>query len=306
MNMKRIFFFIITNIAILLVLSIFLSLLGFTGILQSNGIDLDYNSLMLFSLVFGMGGSFISLYMSKWMAKSLAGVKVIKSPNNQFESWYVQIVERQSETLGIRVPEIGIFNSPSPNAFATGSSKNNSLVALSTGLIESMNKDEIEAVIGHEMSHVANGDMVTLSLIQGIINAFVIFFSRVIGHFVDRVILKNERGYGIGYFFTVIFAQVILGILASTIVCWFSRRREFRADFGGAQLTSKEAMISSLRTLEKMSAAKLPDQMLAFGISNQGNSQTLRKLFSTHPPIRERILALENTNFSENLNQQQI
>tara|TARA_B100000073_G_scaffold175450_1_gene145259 strand:- start:29 stop:943 length:915 start_codon:yes stop_codon:yes gene_type:complete len=304
--MKRIFFFIITNIAILLVLSIFLSLLGFTGILQSNGIDLDYDSLMLFSLVFGMGGSFISLYMSKWMAKSLAGVKVIKSPNNQFESWYVQIVERQSETLGIRVPEIGIFNSPSPNAFATGSSKNNSLVALSTGLIESMNKDEIEAVIGHEMSHVANGDMVTLSLIQGIINAFVIFFSRVIGHFVDRVILKNERGYGIGYFFTVIFAQVILGILASTIVCWFSRRREFRADFGGAQLTSKEAMISSLRTLEKMSAAKLPDQMLAFGISNQGNSQTLRKLFSTHPPIRERILALENTNFSENLNQQQI
>ena len=306
MNMKRIFFFIITNIAILLVLSIFLSLLGFTGILQSNGIDLDYNSLMLFSLVFGMGGSFISLYMSKWMAKSLAGVKVIKSPNNQFESWYVQVVERQSETLGIRVPEIGIFNSPSPNAFATGSSKNNSLVALSTGLIESMNKDEIEAVIGHEMSHVANGDMVTLSLIQGIINAFVIFFSRVIGHFVDRVILKNERGYGIGYFFTVIFAQVILGILASTIVCWFSRRREFRADFGGAQLTSKEAMISSLRTLEKMSAAKLPDQMLAFGISNQGNSQTLRKLFSTHPPIKERILALENTNFSENLNQQQI
>jgi len=304
--MKRIFFFIITNIAILLVLSIFLSLLGFTGILQSNGIDLDYNSLMLFSLVFGMGGSFISLYMSKWMAKSLAGVKVIKSPNNQFESWYVQIVERQSETLGIKVPEIGIFNSPSPNAFATGSSKNNSLIALSTGLIESMNKDEIEAVIGHEMSHVANGDMVTLSLIQGIINAFVIFFSRVIGHFVDRVILKNERGYGIGYFFTVIFAQVILGILASTIVCWFSRRREFRADFGGAQLTSKEAMISSLRTLEKMSAAKLPDQMLAFGISNQGNSQTLRKLFSTHPPIKERILALENTNFSENLNQQQI
>ena len=304
--MKRIFFFIITNIAILLVLSIFLSLLGFTGILQSNGIDLDYDSLMLFSLVFGMGGSFISLYMSKWMAKSLAGVKVIKSPNNQFESWYVQIVERQSETLGIRVPEIGIFNSPSPNAFATGSSKNNSLVALSTGLIESMNKDEIEAVIGHEMSHVANGDMVTLSLIQGIINAFVIFFSRVIGHFVDRVILKNERGYGIGYFFTVIFAQVILGILASTIVCWFSRRREFRADFGGAQLTSKEAMISSLRTLEKMSAAKLPDQMLAFGISNQGNSQTLRKLFSTHPPIKDRILALENTNFSENTNQQQI
>ena len=304
--MKRIFFFIITNIAILLVLSIFLSLLGFTGILQRNGIDLDYDSLMLFSLVFGMGGSFISLYMSKWMAKSLAGVKVIKSPSNQFESWYVQVVERQSETLGIRVPEIGIFNSPSPNAFATGSSKNNSLVALSTGLVESMNKDEIEAVIGHEMSHVANGDMVTLSLIQGIINAFVIFFSRVIGHFVDRVILKNERGYGIGYFFTVIFAQVILGILASTIVCWFSRRREFRADFGGAQLTSKEAMISSLRTLEKMSAAKLPDQMLAFGISNQGNSQTLRKLFSTHPPIRERILALENTNFSENLNQQQI
>ena len=293
--MKRILFFLITNIAILLVLSIFLSLIGFTGILQDNGIDLDYNSLMLFSLVFGMGGSFISLYMSKWMAKKMAGVKVIQSPPNEFEKWYFNVVEKQSQRLDIKIPEIGIFESPQPNAFATGSSKNNSLVALSTGLINNMNKNEVEAVIGHEMSHVANGDMVTLTLIQGIINAFVIFFSRVIGHFVDRVILKNERGYGIGYFVTVIFAQIILAILASVIVCWFSRRREFRADFGGAQLTSKESMISSLKTLEKFSAAKLPDQMLAFGISNKGQSSTLKKLFSTHPPLSKRIAALQDT-----------
>ncbi len=293
--MKRILFFLITNIAILLVLSIFLSLIGFTGILQNNGIDLDYNSLMLFSLVFGMGGSFISLYMSKWMAKKMAGVKVIQSPSNEFEKWYFNVVEKQSQRLDIKIPEIGIFESPQPNAFATGSSKNNSLVALSTGLINNMNKNEVEAVIGHEMSHVANGDMVTLTLIQGIINAFVIFFSRVIGHFVDRVILKNERGYGIGYFVTVIFAQIILAILASVIVCWFSRRREFRADFGGAQLTSKESMISSLKTLEKFSAAKLPDQMLAFGISNKGQSSTLKKLFSTHPPLSKRIAALQDT-----------
>tara|TARA_B100000959_G_scaffold78219_1_gene82998 strand:- start:1084 stop:1947 length:864 start_codon:yes stop_codon:yes gene_type:complete len=276
-------------------LSIFLSLIGFTGILQNNGIDLDYNSLMLFSLVFGMGGSFISLYMSKWMAKKMAGVKVIQSPSNEFEKWYFNVVEKQSQRLDIKIPEIGIFESPQPNAFATGSSKNNSLVALSTGLINNMNKNEVEAVIGHEMSHVANGDMVTLTLIQGIINAFVIFFSRVIGHFVDRVILKNERGYGIGYFVTVIFAQIILAILASVIVCWFSRRREFRADFGGAQLTSKESMISSLKTLEKFSAAKLPDQMLAFGISNKGQSSTLKKLFSTHPPLSKRIAALQDT-----------
>ena len=292
--MKRIVFFLITNIAILLVLSIFLSLIGFTGILQNNGIDLDYNSLMLFSLVFGMGGSFISLYMSKWMAKKMAGVKVIQSPSNEFEKWYFSIVEKQSQRLQIKTPEIGIFESPQPNAFATGSSKNSSLVALSTGLINNMNRNEVEAVIGHEMSHVANGDMVTLTLIQGIINAFVIFFSRVIGHFVDRVILKNERGYGIGYFVTVIFAQIILAILASVIVCWFSRRREFRADFGGAQLTSKESMISSLKALEKFSAAKLPDQMLAFGISNKGQSSTLQKLFSTHPPLSKRIEALQN------------
>lgn len=292
--MKRVFYFIVVNIAILLVLSIFLSLTGFTGILQSNGIDLDYDSLMLFSLVFGMGGSFISLYMSKWMAKSMAGVKVINNPSNEFEHWYFNVVKDQSTALGIKMPEIGIFNTSQPNAFATGASKNSSLVALSTGLISSMNRDEIEAVIGHEMSHVANGDMVTLSLIQGIVNAFVIFFSRVIGHFVDRVILKNERGYGIGYFFTVIFAQVVLGILASTIVCWFSRIREFRADIGGAQLTSKSKMIDALKALERQVAAPLPDQMLAFGISNKGQSSMMQKLFSTHPPLRKRIEALEN------------
>ena len=303
--MKRILFFIITNIAILLVLSIFLSLTGFTGILQNNGVDLDYDSLMLFSLVFGMGGSFISLYMSKWMAKSMAGVKVIKTPSNEFEKWYFEVVQKQSEILDIKMPEIGIFQSEGPNAFATGSSKNSSLIALSTGLMHAMNRDEIEAVIGHEMSHVANGDMVTLTLIQGIVNAFVIFFSRIIGHFVDRVILKNERGYGIGYFVTTIFAQIILAILASTIVCWYSRRREFHADYGGARLTSKESMIASLKALEKYSAGKLPDQMLAFGISNKGSSTMIRKLFSTHPPLSLRIQALEEADISSHSNQQQ-
>lgn len=303
--MKRILFFIITNIAILLVLSIFLSLTGFTGILQNNGVDLDYDSLMLFSLVFGMGGSFISLYMSKWMAKSMAGVKVIKTPSNEFEKWYFEVVQKQSEILDIKMPEIGIFQSEGPNAFATGSSKNSSLIALSTGLMNAMNRDEIEAVIGHEMSHVANGDMVTLTLIQGIVNAFVIFFSRIIGHFVDRVILKNERGYGIGYFVTTIFAQIILAILASTIVCWYSRRREFHADYGGARLTSKESMIASLKALEKYSAGKLPDQMLAFGISNKGSSTMIRKLFSTHPPLSLRIQALEEADISSHSKQQQ-
>ena len=303
--MKRIFYFIVVNIAILFVLSIFLSLTGFTGILQSNGVDLDYDSLMLFSLVFGMGGSFISLYMSKWMAKSMAGVKLITNPSNEFERWYLDVVKKQSAQLGLKMPEVGMFDSPQPNAFATGSSKNSSLVALSTGLVSAMSRDEIEAVIGHEMSHVANGDMITLTLIQGIVNAFVIFFSRVIGHFVDRVILKNERGYGIGYFFTVIFAQVILGILASTIVCWFSRMREFRADIGGAQLTSKTKMINALKALERQVAAPLPDQMLAFGISNKGQSSTLKKLFSTHPPLRKRIEALENSDI-ESVPQEQL
>ncbi|MBT7236577.1 MAG: protease HtpX [Gammaproteobacteria bacterium] len=302
--MKRIIFFIATNIAILIVLSIFLSLTGFTGILQSNGVDLDYDSLMLFSLVFGMGGSFISLYMSKWMAKKMAGVQVITSPSNDFEKWYLAVVERQANILNIKVPEIGIFQSVGPNAFATGSSKNSSLIAISSGLISNMNRNEIEAVIGHEMSHVANGDMVTLSLIQGIVNAFVIFFSRVIGHFVDRVILKNERGYGIGYFFTVIFAQVVLGILASTIVMWYSRQREYRADQGGAELTSKEAMISSLRVLAKMSSAKLPDQMLAFGISNKGHKSFAQKYFSSHPPLSERIERLQQANISTYSRQQ--
>ncbi|MBT3549117.1 MAG: protease HtpX [Gammaproteobacteria bacterium] len=302
--MKRILFFIVTNIAILLVLSIFLSLTGFTGILQSNGVDLDYDSLMIFSLVFGMGGSFISLYMSKWMAKKMAGVQVITSPSNDFEKWFLMVVKRQANILNIKVPEIGVFQSAGPNAFATGSSKNNSLVALSSGLISNMNREEIEAVIGHEMSHVANGDMVTLTLIQGIVNAFVIFFSRVIGHFVDRVILKNERGYGIGYFFTVIFAQVVLGILASTIVMWYSRQREYRADQGGAELTSKEAMIASLRALAKHSSAKLPDQMLAFGISNQGKKSFFQKYFSSHPPLSERIERLQQTNIATYSKQQ--
>jgi len=236
----------------------------------------------------------------------MAGVIVISTPSNDFEKWYFNTVKKQAKILDIKTPEIGIFNSKAPNAFATGASKNSSLVALSTGLINGMSKNEIEAVIGHEMSHVANGDMVTLSLIQGIINAFVIFFSRVIGHFVDRVILKNDRGYGIGYFFTVIFAQVVLGILASTIVCWYSRQREFRADYGGARLTSKANMISALKALDRFTAAKLPDQMLAFGISNKGQRSRFQKLFSTHPPMAQRIAALEQISIESHSNSQQI
>jgi heat shock protein HtpX len=224
-----------------------------------------------------MGGSFISLYLSKWMAKKMAGVQVISKPSNDFEKWYLQVVERQSSILNIKIPEIGIFQSAGPNAFATGSSKNNSLIAISSGLVSNMSRNEIEAVIGHEMSHVANGDMVTLALIQGIVN--------------------------IGYFFTVIFAQVVLGILASTIVMWYSRQREYRADYGGAMLTSKDDMIASLRALEKCTAAKLPDQMLAFGISNKGQKSFAQKYFSSHPPLAKRIERLQQTDFTSNLDQ---
>jgi heat shock protein HtpX len=272
---------------------------------MQNGSDLNINALVIFSGVFGFGGAFISLAISKWMAKRTTGAKVIEQPANNVEDWLLRTVEKQSKIVGIKMPEVAIFPSTQMNAFATGASKNKALVAVSQGLLDNMTQGEIEAVVGHEMSHVANGDMVTLTLVQGIVNAFVIFFSRVIGHFVDRVILKNERGYGIGYFFTVIFAQVVLGILASTIVCWFSRMREFRADIGGAQLTSKTKMINALRALERQVAAPLPDQMLAFGISNKGQSSTLQKLFSTHPPLRKRIEALENSDI-QSASQEQI
>ena len=303
--MARIGLFLITTIAIISTISIVLTLIGFTGVYEQNGIDLDYNSLMILCLVWGMVGSFVALYMSKWIAKRM-GIHIIKQPSNEFEKWYVSIVEKHSKILGIKTPEIGILKSDAPNAFATGASRNSSLVVLSTGLVKKMNRNEVEAVIGHEMSHVSNGDMVTLALIQGIVNSFVFFFAFVVAHFISRVIFRDSRGGGFWIqFFIRQFLIVFFSILASPIIFWFSRRREFRADFGGAQLAGKQNMISALNVLQKSTAAKLPDQMVAFGISNKGQSSTLKKLFSTHPPLSERIIALQDAEIVS-LSEQQI
>ena len=291
--MARIGLFLITTIAIISTISIVLTLIGFTGVYEQNGIDLDYNSLMILCLVWGMVGSFVALYMSKWIAKRM-GIHIIKQPSNEFEKWYVSIVEKHSKILGIKTPEIGILKSDAPNAFATGASRNSSLVVLSTGLVKKMNRNEVEAVIGHEMSHVSNGDMVTLALIQGIVNSFVYFFAFVVAHFISRVVLRDARGGFWIQFFIRQFLIVFFSILASPIIFWFSRRREFRADFGGAQLAGKQNMILALEALQKHSAAKLPDQMVAFGISNRGQKSTWRKLFSTHPPLGKRIEALRD------------
>jgi heat shock protein HtpX len=288
--MKRIFLFLMTNIAILVLLSITLSLLGVEGILKENGSDLDLQALLIFSAVFGFGGAFISLLISKWMAKRMTGAVVIKSPANNLEKWLIETVEKQAKIVGIRMPEVAIFPTASLNAFATGASRNKALVAVSQGLLDTMSKGEIEAVVGHEMSHVANGDMVTLTLIQGVVNTFVIFFSRVIGHFVDRVILKNQRGHGIGYFITTLFAQIILSILASTIVMYVSRKREFVADTGGADLAGHQNMIGALKRLGQVEPEALPEQMAAFGINDK---KGFASWFSSHPPIEDRIAALE-------------
>jgi len=289
--MKRIFLFLMTNIAILVLLSITLSLLGVEGILKENGSDLDLQALLIFSAVFGFGGAFISLLISKWMAKRMTGAVVIKSPANNLEKWLIETVEKQAKIVGIRMPEVAIFPTASLNAFATGASRNKALVAVSQGLLDTMNKGEIEAVVGHEMSHIANGDMVTLTLIQGVVNTFVIFFSRVIGHFVDRVILKNQRGHGIGYFITTLFAQIVLSILASTIVMYVSRKREFVADTGGADLAGHQNMIGALKRLGQVEPEALPEQMAAFGINDK---KGFASWFSSHPPIEDRIKALEN------------
>jgi heat shock protein HtpX len=288
--MKRIFLFLLTNIAIIVLLSITLSLLGVEGILAENGSDLDLQALLIFSAVFGFGGAFISLLVSKWMAKRMTGAIVIESPSSNLEKWLIETVEKQAKIVGIKMPEVAIFPSASMNAFATGASKNKALVAVSQGLLDSMNQGEIEAVVGHEMSHVANGDMVTLTLIQGVVNTFVIFFSRVIGHVVDRVILKNNRGHGIGYFVTTLFAQIILSILASTIVMYVSRKREFVADTGGADLAGHQNMINALKRLGQVEPEALPEQMAAFGIDDK---KGFASWFSSHPPIEDRIAALE-------------
>jgi len=291
--MKRVFLFLATNVAILLVLSIALQVLGIERILDQQGVDLDLRALLIFSAVLGMGGSFISLAMSKWSAKRMTGAQVIEQPSNESEAWLLGTVSRQAQAAGIQMPEVAIYDAPELNAFATGMRRNAALVAVSTGLLRNMRRDEVEAVLGHEISHVANGDMVTLGLIQGVVNTFVIFLSRVIGHVVDRVVFKTERGHGPAFLITTIVAQVLLGILASAIVMWFSRWREFRADAGGAQLAGREKMIAALQRLQTASGqAPLPDQLAAFGISG-GMAQGLKRLFLSHPPLQERIAALQ-------------
>ena len=290
--MQRIFLFLLTNIAIMVILSVTLRILGVESLLAQNGSDLNLNALVTFSGIFGFGGAFISLAISKWMAKRMTGAKVIESPSNNVEKWLLETVKKQSKIVGIKMPEVAIFPSPQMNAFATGASKNKALVAVSQGLLDSMTQGEIEAVIGHEMSHVANGDMVTLTLIQGVVNTFVIFFSRVIGHVVDRVILKNQRGHGIGYFVTTIFAQIVLSILASVIVMYFSRKREYVADTGGADLAGHQNMINALKRLGQKEPEALPEQLAAFGIGEKPKTGW-RELWSSHPPLEDRIKALE-------------
>jgi len=290
--MKRIFLFLATNIAILVVLSITMSLLGFDSLMDEQGVDLDMNALLVFSALLGFGGSIISLMISKWTAKRFTGARIIEQPGNSTEQWLIETVQKQSQQAGIKMPEVAIFDTPDINAFATGRSRNNALVAVSSGLLSAMTKDEAEAVIGHEISHVANGDMITMALIQGVVNTFVIFFSRIIGHIVDRVVFKTERGHGPAFYITSIFAQIVLGILASTIVMWFSRQREFRADAGGAQLSDKSKMIAALERLKVSSGQPhLPDQMAALGIAG-GIGHGIKRLFMTHPPLDERIAAL--------------
>ena len=291
--MMRIALFLATNAAILVLISIVFQVFGFEGILAENGVDLNLQALLVMSAVIGFGGSFISLAMSKFMAKRAMGVKVIEKPANSTEQWLVSTVQRQAQQAGIGMPEVGIFEAAEPNAFATGMSRNNALVAVSTGLMRNMSSDEVEAVLGHEVSHVSNGDMVTMGLIQGVINTFVIFASRVIGHVVDRVVFKTERGYGPAYFIVSIVAQIFLSILASVIVMWFSRRREFRADAGGASLAGRGKMVAALQALQRQqNPHDLPGEFAAFGISG-GLGDGIKKLFMTHPPLQERIAALQ-------------
>lgn len=289
--MKRIFLFILTNLAVLLVINFTLRLLGVDRVLDQSG-GINFSALMVMSAVIGFSGSIISLLMSKWMAKRSVGAQVIENPQDPTERWLVETVHRQAKAAGIGMPEVAIYDAPDVNAFATGWNRNNALVAVSTGLLQSMSRDEAEAVLGHEISHVANGDMVTLALIQGVVNTFVVFFAKIIGILVDRVLLKNDgrNGPGIGAFVAEIAAQIVLGILASIIVMWFSRQREFRADAGGANLAGRQKMISALERLKmNHEQAAMPQNMAAMAISSQGG---FSRLFMTHPPLDERIEAL--------------
>lgn len=291
--MKRIFLFVLTNLAVVAVISVTLRLLGVDRWVTETG-GIDFGALLVMSAVIGFAGSIISLLMSKWSAKRMVGAQVIESPSDPTERWLVETVRRQADAAGIGMPEVAIYDAPDVNAFATGWNRNAALVAVSTGLLHSMSRDEAEAVLAHEVSHVANGDMVTLALIQGVVNTFVIFLSKLFGYFVDRVLLKNDGrdGPGIGAFVAEIVAQLVLGVLASVIVMWFSRQREFRADAGGANLAGREKMIAALERLKvNHEQATLPEQMAAFGISG---GKGLGKLFMTHPPLDERIEALRS------------
>ncbi|MDO8350926.1 MAG: protease HtpX [Gallionella sp.] len=289
--MKRIFLFILTNLAVVFVINITLRLLGVDRVLDESG-AINFNALMVISLVIGFAGSIISLFMSKWSAKRMVNAQVISTPSDPTERWLVETVRRQAQAAGIGMPEVAIYDAPDVNAFATGWNKNDALVAVSTGLLHGMSRDETEAVLAHEISHVANGDMVTLALIQGVVNTFVVFFSKLFGIFVDSLLRKDgeQRGPGIGSFIAEMVAQLVLGVLASVIVMWFSRQREFRADAGGAALAGREKMIAALERLKvNHEQASLPKEMAASGISGGGG---MSRLFMTHPPLEERIAAL--------------
>lgn len=293
--MKRIMLFVLTNLAIMAVLGITVSVLGVGRFISQQGLDLP--SLFAFAAIFGMGGAFISLFISKWVAKASTGAQVIDQPRTQVETWLVETVRAQARKAGIAMPEVAIFQSPEPNAFATGPSRNNSLVAVSTGLLEHMSRDEVEAVLAHEVSHVANGDMVTLTLIQGVVNTFVIAIAKIVGYLVDRALNSNSdeeyQGSGMAYWVTSIVAEILLGFLATAIVIWFSRQREFRADAGGASLAGRGSMIRALERLKAIQEpSHLPSQMAAMGIKSGGGSG-LMKFFMSHPPLEERITALQ-------------
>ena len=285
----RILLFLGTNIAIIALISVTFRLLGIDNLLAQNNVDLDMNALLIYSAIIGFSGSIISLFLSKTMAKKTMGVHLIDQARTDDESWLLDTVRRQAQAAGIKMPEVGIFEGAA-NAFATGWNKNDALVAVSTGLLQSMNHDEVEAVLAHEISHVANGDMVTLTLIQGVVNTFVVFLSRIIGHLVDRVVFRVEQGHGPAFWITSLIAQFVLGILATMIVMWFSRWREYRADAGSAHLAGRQKMIGALRRLQQVHDPKpLPEEMAAFGISGAG----LKELFSSHPPLEDRIAAQE-------------
>jgi len=293
--MKRVFLFLLTNLAIMLVLGVVISVFGLGQVLDEQGIDLDLQALLVLSAVVGMTGSVVSLAMSKFMAKRMTNAQVIEVAHTEQEEWLFETVQRQAQAAGIAMPEVAIYDAPDMNAFATGMFRNSALVAVSTGLLAGMKRDEVEAVLAHEVSHVANGDMITLALIQGVVNTFVFFLSRVVGHVVDRVVFKTERGHGPAYWITAIVAQVVLGILASAIVMWFSRQREFRADAGGANIAGRQKMVSALKRLQQSAnQPHLPEQLEAFGISG-GMGVGIKRLFMSHPPLEERIEALQRS-----------